>query len=78
MLNHQFQEHVLRIFPNEGPGPVNLPLIKEKSLSKEVHGTDVVKEMQRVTREHEDSLNESHKVLRLHPSLPPPCDSIIL
>lgn len=39
MHNHLLQEHFLRTFPHEGPGSVNLSLIRKQSLPKEVLGT---------------------------------------
>ena len=39
MHNHLLQEHFLRTFPNEGPGSVNLSLIRKQSRPKEVLGT---------------------------------------
>ena len=80
MHTHLFQEHFLRTFPNEGPGPVNLSLIRKQSLPKEVLGAgEVLKEMQREAREHEASLYEFHNAPRLPASLPPPpCVSLSL
>lgn len=68
--NHLFQEHFLRTFPNEGPGSVNLSLIRKQSLPKEVLGTgEVLKEMQKEARELEASLHEFHYApSSLHPS----------
>lgn len=70
MHNHLFQEHFLRTFPNEGPGSVNLSLIRKQSLPKEVLGTgEVLKEMQKEARELEASLHES--IMPPAPSIPP-------
>lgn len=64
MHNHLFQEHFLRTFPNEGPGPVNLSLIRKQSLPEEMlHAREVLKEMMREAREQEASLCEFHNAL---------------
>lgn len=64
MHNHLFQEHFLRTFPNEGPGPVNLSLIRKQSLPEEMlHAREVLKEMMREPREQEASLCEFQNAL---------------
>lgn len=71
MHNPLFQEHFLRTFPNEGPGPSNLSLIRKESLQEKVLGTgEVLKEMQQEAQEQEASLYEFHNApSSLRPSL---------
>lgn len=77
MHHHLFQEHFLRIFPNEGAGSVNLRLIRKYSLPKvELGAGEELKEMP--TEAKPASMNSIMPWLPPSPPPPPPCVSLHL
>lgn len=69
--NYPFQEHFLRTFSNEGPGSVNLSLIRKYSLPEELGAGEELKEMP--TEAKPASMNS---IMLLAPSFSSSCPSL--